>query len=102
MQKYKYNKDDISFGNTEKYCFEVARIIMENHSDSAYRMSANKAHNMIYPLWHILFKGLASPDFCKALLQAKPFMVARRIEKGGSHEEIIKRIETLVGCSSSS
>lgn len=93
MRKFKFSKTDISFPNMEMYCEEIARIIREHHS---WGMSIEYSHNIIYPLWHYLFTGRASAEFCHRLLQAKPFMIARKIEKGGSHDEIVSRIKAYL------
>lgn len=45
--------------------------------------------------WYIN-TGRASTDWLNHLLKAKPYMVARRIAKGGSTNEIVKRVTDYI------
>ncbi len=63
-----------------------------------YRLgSARDAERDIMPLTWYINTGRASSDFLRRLLAAKPFMVARRLHKGGTYEETINRVCHLIG-----
>lgn len=47
----------------------------------------------IAPLEWYVNTGRASVEFLRALVTAKPFMVARRLHKGGSYDEAVSRIK---------
>lgn len=49
------------------------------------------------PLRWYIDTGRASVDFLRALLAAKPFMVARKVHQGGSYEEVITRVKKYIG-----
>lgn len=49
------------------------------------------------PLEWYIETGRASTDFLRKLISAKPYMVARRLHKGGSDCEAIKRVAQYIG-----
>ena len=46
----------------------------------------------VAPLRWYINTGRASVSFLKALVNAKPFMVARKLHQGGSDDAMIKRV----------
>ena len=50
----------------------------------------------IAPLAWYVNTGRASTEFLRALVTARPFMVARRLHEGGSYDEVIGRIKGLL------
>ena len=51
----------------------------------------------MYPLEWYIETGRASTDFLRKLIAAKPYMVARRLHKGGSDLEAISRVKNYIG-----
>ena len=88
--------DSIALSNMEKYCYEVAKQIRAQAKNPDEYISIDRSHLMVSPLWHYIFSGRASADFCHRVLRIRPFMIARRIREGGSDDEIIDRIKKLV------
>ena len=64
--------------------WKVEYILMDYGVDTAIREIA--------PLDWYIRTGRASVDFLRRFIAAKPFMIARRLHKGGSDQEIIDRI----------
>lgn len=60
------------------------------------RYGCDVADREMYPLEWYVHTGRASTDFLNRLLSAKPFMIARRLHKGGSDDEIISRIKDFL------
>ena len=72
--------------------FTTNRILGE-----LYRLcGVDAAHREIFPLVWYVETGRASLPFLHALIEAKPFMIARRLHAGGSDEEAIARIKTYL------
>ena len=73
------------------YINEVLIYIMNHYGvDEAYRD--------IYPLEWYINTGRASAEFLRKLYTKKPFLIARRLHKGGSVDETVKRIKSFLGC----
>lgn len=58
--------------------------------------TCDRAWAEIDPLLWWINTGRASTEFLRKLLDTKPYLVARRLRKGGSHEEVINRIFSLL------
>ena len=80
----------VSSNKIDNYLFEVEKILMN-------RYGVDAAQRDMSPLIWYINTGRACLEFLHLLLVARPFMVARRLHKGGSDEEIIKRIKALIG-----
>lgn len=67
--------------------------------DCAYRNCGNynKAQIEIDCLLYYINSGRASTPFLKALVNAKPFMIARKLHMGGSDSEKIGRLKAYLG-----
>ena len=50
----------------------------------------------MYPLLWYVNTGRASTEFLKRLINAKPFMIARILHRGGADAEIINRIKNYL------
>lgn len=62
------------------------------------RYGVDASNREISPLKWYINTGRASTEFLhKLYAYGKPFMVARRLHQGGTDEEIIKRIQKLIG-----
>ena len=57
------------------------------------KYGVDQSERDMYPLQWYVYTGRASPNFLKLLLNAKPFMIARKLHEGGSDQEIIERIK---------
>ena len=57
-----------------------------------YKYGIVQAERDMAPLHWYISTGRASMQFLHALLDAKPFMVARKLHEGGSDQEVIGRI----------
>lgn len=51
----------------------------------------------IAPLKWYINTGRTPLEFTRKLLNAKPFMVARKLHEGGSYDEAIQRIKDYIG-----
>ena len=49
------------------------------------------------PLKWFIYTGRASCDFIHAVLNAKPYMIGRKLHQGGSYDETIQRIKDYIG-----
>lgn len=49
------------------------------------------------PLKWYIETGRASTPFIASLLDARPWMIARMLHKGGSYDAVLKRIKKYVG-----
>ena len=56
----------------------------------------NAAEREIDPLQWYINTGRASADFLNRLYTKKPFMIARILHKGGSHDEAVVSIKNYV------
>ena len=70
--------------------WEIQKILMKKYGCTA-------ADREIAPLIWYINTGRASTPFLKKLIDAKPFMVARRLHAGGSDTEIINRVKAYIG-----
>lgn len=59
--------------------------------------TVSEAERAFAPLGRYIWTGRASADFLKRLIYAKPFMIARRLHKGGSDDEVVNRICQYIG-----
>ena len=75
----------------ENYFFNVQMCLVENH-----HIPFDFAGTMVSDLSWYTDTGRASVEWCKRLLNTKPYLVARRVAKGGSTNEIIKRVTNLI------
>lgn len=58
----------------------------------AKKHSFDEAGRIIEPLAWYITTDRAPLDFIRALLTAKPFMICRKLEAGGSIDEVIQRL----------
>ena len=55
--------------------------------------SSVRGDNLMYPLIYYVNTGRASAEFLKRLINAKTSMIVRKLQSGGSDQEIMKRIK---------
>lgn len=51
----------------------------------------------IAPLKWYINTGRASVDFLGKLIEAKPFMVGRKLHEGGSYDDALERVKKYIG-----
>lgn len=73
----------------DDYCWRVQRYLME-------RYGCDVASRDMQALNYFIGTGRASTVFLKALIAAKPYLVARRLHDGGSIDEAIARVRKLL------
>lgn len=61
------------------------------------KYGVDTARRDMEPLKWYIGTGRAPIQFISDLLDAKPFMVARILHKGGSYDDVLKRIKKYVG-----
>ena len=52
----------------------------------------------VYPLSWYVSTGRASTEFLRSLLEAKPYMIARKLHEGGSVQEAVERVKQYLNC----
>ena len=76
---------DIGYLAIDSQIWEVQRYLMRKYGvDASDRETA--------PLKWWINTGRASTGFLRAFMEAKPFMIARQLHKGGSDQDVINRI----------
>lgn len=61
------------------------------------RYGMDQAEQDVSPLAWYIGTGRASVDFIRAVLAAKPFMIARKLHEGGSYDEAMARVKKYLG-----
>lgn len=67
------------------------------HDELQKRYGWRIAYRENAPLCYYINSGRASADFLHRLLDAKPFMVARKLHQGGSDDAVIRRVKEYLG-----
>ena len=70
--------------------WHIQRYIMQH-------WGVDQSYQDIAPLAWYINTGRAAPDFIRAVLTAKPFMVGRKLHEGGTYDEVIQRIKDYIG-----
>lgn len=60
------------------------------------RYGVDESERDIAPLVWYVETGRACPDFIRAVLTVKPFMVARKLHEGGTYDDAIKRVKNYL------
>lgn len=83
---------EISVNRTsiETCLWHIERHLIDNYGTTV------AAEDMAPLNWYI-YSGRAPTDFIRRLMYAKPFMVARKLHMGGSHQEVVDRIKKYIG-----
>lgn len=74
----------------DAYIWEVQKTLIR------YGFSVDESEIAVYPLRWYVCTGRASVAFLHALVDTKPFLVARRLKDGGSHDEMLDRVRKLI------
>lgn len=70
--------------------WHIQRSIMNRHG-------IDQSERDIAPLKWYIYTGRAPVEFLGKLIEAKPFMVGRKLHEGGSYEDAIRRIKNYIG-----
>ena len=91
----------INVYNVENFLFDVGQYInhYNNKSGEAQTFSSWRSGVDFYlaPLSYYVATGRASTEFLHKLVDAKPFMIARVLMKGGSYDEAMGRVKEFLG-----
>ena len=91
----------ISPTNVEWYVWDVGECIKNALRRTGeilkYARDDDGRDFYLAPLSWYVTTGRASCDFLRLLVNAKPFMVARILMKGGSYEEALERLKGYLG-----
>lgn len=74
----------------DEYIWKVESYLMRKYGVDAM-------HRMISPLTWYVNTGRASVTFLHNMYDTKPYCIGRILAKGGSHDEVIKRIRKRLG-----
>ena len=74
----------------ENFVFDVKHSIGKKYGTDTMERE-------IYPLTWYIYTGRASTLFLKKLLVQKPYVIGNILHKGGSVEEVLKRIKKKIG-----
>lgn len=77
-----------------KTTIDVCLWGIERYLMSKYGIS--QAQRDMSPLLWYVNTGRASIDFIRKLMQAKPYMIGRKLHAGGSYDEAIKRVSSYI------
>ena len=77
--------------------FSIEQYLWFVHANLIDKYGTLVASNDLAPLEWYIQTGRASTDFVRTLMKAKPFMVARKLHKGGSYDEVINRVKKYIG-----
>ncbi len=80
----------MSYTEIENYIYEVQRCLVVKYG-------SRRAMVDIDPLVWYVTTGRAPVSFLKALLGKSPYLVARRLHQGGSHQEVVYRLCKFLG-----
>lgn len=80
----------VNKNSIDDYIWKIQKILMEKYGTMA-------ADREIAPLVWYIETGRASTPFLRKLIDAKPFMIARKLHMGGSDAEIIDRVKAYIG-----
>ena len=83
MSQYKITS--ISPMTTDNALWTIERCLM-------LKYGTLQAQKDMDPLRWYIFTGRCSISFLRAVINAKPFMIARKLHEGGSTEEAIDRV----------
>lgn len=71
---------------------EIEHMIYLIEWEIMRRNGCDAAARMIAPLKWYIYTGRASVEFLRLLRRARPVLVARDLAKGGSDDEMIRRV----------
>ena len=75
----------MSYQRIDDFLWSIKLRLMKKHS-------VDEACRIIEPLAWYITTDRAPLDFIRAMLTAKPFMICRKLEAGGSTDEVIQRL----------
>ena len=91
MKKLTYSEASICWNNIEAYLWEVTTAVQKQCA-----CNISTAEALAEPLKWYVYTGRASCDFLHKMIKTKPFMIARRLAKGGSTDEAVASIKNFL------
>lgn len=88
--KIKCNPISISATAIETGLWHIERYLMDKYG-------GQQASVDCAPLKWYINTGRAPLDFIRLVLNAKPFMIGRKLHEGGSYEDAINRVAKYIG-----
>lgn len=84
----KFNLKPIAINRTSIECglWHIQRYLMEKYG-------VDQSYQDIAPLSWYIGTDRAPVDFIRAVLNAKPFMIGRKLHEGGTYDEAIQRVK---------
>ena len=79
----------ICFTTIQDALWEIERYLMQRYGVDAARRD-------MYPLSWYVNTGRASVAYLRKLLSCKPYMIARKLHKGGSYDEVLDRVKAYM------
>ena len=79
----------INSTSVETCLWHIERHLIQKHG-------TRQAEIDMYPLRWYVNTGRASMDFLRSLMNAKHFMVARKLHEGGSYDEALRRLKAYI------
>jgi len=76
----------VGINTVNDHLWKVRCYLMKRHGVDA-------ADRIIDPLEWYISTGRASGEFLRKFVGAKPFVIGRVLEKGGTHEEAVARVK---------
>ena len=76
----------MSYTRIEAFLWSIEYYLMKKYGSSV-------AEREMYPLKWYIITGRAPAVFLINLLMAKPYVIARVLHKGGTDEEVIRRVK---------
>lgn len=87
---FKLNPISINRTSIETGLWAIQRYIMQHYG-------VDQSAQDIAPLAWYIETGRANTEFIRAVLTAKPFMIARKLHEGGTYDEVIQRVKDYLG-----
>lgn len=79
------SQSSIGWNAIDNYLWEVTSRL--------FKYGVDEAHSEVAPLKWYITTGRASTDFLRAMVAAKPYMIARKLHEGGTYDEAIARLK---------
>ena len=83
----------MSYEKIEAFLWSIEYYLMQKYGSTT-------AEREMYPLKWYINTGRAPTIFLTNLTKAKPFVIARLLHKGGTDEEVIRRVKAKLDLSS--
>lgn len=72
--------------------WRIQRVMIDR-----YGIDVDRSDQLMGPLHWWVSTGRATPDFLRKMITCKPLLIARRLMRNGSDEEIVQNIKKCIG-----